>query len=95
VALAVVIFAAALALIATDRVHRTKVALAGAVLMLLTQTIDQEEAIGAIDWSTLGLLVGMMIVVRVTEPTGAYTWVAIRAGQLARGRPFASCSRSR
>jgi Na+/H+ antiporter NhaD/arsenite permease-like protein len=89
VALAVVIFAAALALIASDRVHRTKVALAGAVLVLLTQTIDQEEAIGAIDWSTLGLLVGMMIVVRVTEPTGAYTWVAIRAGQLSRGRPFA------
>src|SRR5687768_16199727 len=31
----------------------------------------------------------MMIVVRVTEPTGAYTWVAIRAGQLSKGRPFA------
>jgi Na+/H+ antiporter NhaD/arsenite permease-like protein len=31
----------------------------------------------------------MMIVVRVTEPTGAYTWVAIRAGQISKGRPFA------
>jgi Na+/H+ antiporter NhaD/arsenite permease-like protein len=30
-----------------------------------------------------------MIVVRVTEPTGAFTWVAIRAGQISRGRPFA------
>jgi Na+/H+ antiporter NhaD/arsenite permease-like protein len=59
------------------------------VLVLLTQTIDQEHAIEAIDWNTLGLLVGMMIVVRVTEPTGAYTWVAIRAGQLSKGRPFA------
>jgi Na+/H+ antiporter NhaD/arsenite permease-like protein len=89
VALAVVIFVLALALIATERVDRTKVALLGAVLVLLTQTIDQEHAIEAIDWNTLGLLVGMMIVVRVTEPTGAYTWVAIRAGQLSRGRPFA------
>ena len=87
--LAIVIFALALVLIATDRVDRTKVALLGAVLVLLTQTIDQEHAIEAIDWNTLGLLVGMMIVVRVTEPTGAYTWVAIRAGQLSRGRPFA------
>ena len=87
--LAILIFALALALIATERIDRTKVALLGAVLMLLTQTIDQEHAIEAIDWNTLGLLVGMMIVVRVTEPTGAYTWVAIRAGQLSKGRPFA------
>jgi Na+/H+ antiporter NhaD/arsenite permease-like protein len=43
----------------------------GAVLVLLTQTIDQEHAIEAIDWNTLGLLVGMMIVVRVAEPTRA------------------------
>ena len=87
--LAVIIFVLALALIATERVDRTKVALLGAVLVLLTQTIEQERAIEAIDWNTLGLLVGMMIVVRVTEPTGAYTWVAIRAGQLSKGRPFA------
>ena len=84
--LAIAIFALALVLIATERVDRTKIALLGAVLVLLTQTIDQEHAIEAVDWNTLGLLVGMMIVVRVTEPTGAYTWVAIRAG---------SCSRSR
>jgi Na+/H+ antiporter NhaD/arsenite permease-like protein len=89
VAPAIVIFVAALALIASERVDRTKIALLGAVLVLLTQTIDQEVAVEAIDWNTLGLLVGMMIVVRVTEPTGAYTWVAIRAGQLSKGRPFA------
>jgi Na+/H+ antiporter NhaD/arsenite permease-like protein len=89
VTLAIAIFAVALALIATERIDRTKVALLGAVLVLLTQTIDQEHAIEAIDWNTLGLLVGMMIVVRVTEPTGAYTWVAIRAGQISKGRPFA------
>jgi Na+/H+ antiporter NhaD/arsenite permease-like protein len=89
VTLAILIFVAALALIATERVDRTKVALLGGVLMLLTQTLDQHAAIEAVDWNTLGLLVGMMIVVRVTEPTGAYTWVAIRAGQLSKGRPFA------
>jgi Na+/H+ antiporter NhaD/arsenite permease-like protein len=88
-ALAVVLFAAALAVIATDRVHRTKVALVGAVLVLLTQTIPQEAAIEAIDWNTIGLLAGMMLIVRVTEPTGVYTWLAIRAGQVSRGRPLA------
>jgi len=86
--LAVGIFAVALIVIATEKVDRTKVALAGAVLVLLTQTIPQEAAIEAIDWNTLGLLAGMMLMVKVTEPTGVYTWLAIRAGQLSRGRPF-------
>ena len=85
---AVAIFVAALAAIASERFDRTKVAMLGAVLVLITQTIDQEQAIEAIDWATLGLLAGMMIVVRLTETTGVYTFVAIRAGQLARGRPF-------
>jgi Na+/H+ antiporter NhaD/arsenite permease-like protein len=89
VAFAVVVFAVALAVIASERVDRTKVALAAMVLVLLTGTIAQEEAIAAIDWNTLGLLAGMMIMVRVTEPTGVYAWLAIRAGQLSRGRPFA------
>jgi Na+/H+ antiporter NhaD/arsenite permease-like protein len=87
--LAVLVFAGALALIASERVDRTKVALAGMVVVLLTQTIDQHEAIEAVDWSTLGLLAGMMIMVKVTEPTGVYAWLAIRAGQISRGRPFA------
>ena len=86
---AIIVFAAALALIATERVDRTKVALAGMVVVLLTQTIGQEEAIEAIDWNTLGLLAGMMVMVKVTEPTGVYAWLAIQAGQISRGRPFA------
>jgi len=88
-ALAVVAFALALAVIASERVDRTKIALAAMVLVLLTGTIAQPEAIEAVDWNTLGLLAGMMIMVRVTEPTGVYAWLAIRAGQLSSGRPFA------
>jgi len=84
--LAIVIFAVALAAIASDRVDRTKVALVAAALMVLTQTIDQEHAIEAIDFNTIGLLAGMMLIVRLTEPTGVYTWLAIRAGQLSGGR---------
>lgn len=84
----VAIFLGALALIASDRVDRTKVAMVGATLVLLTQTIDQEQAIEAVDFNALGLLAGMMLVVRLTETTGVYTYVAIRAGQASRGRPF-------
>ncbi|HYI98214.1 MAG TPA: ArsB/NhaD family transporter [Thermoleophilaceae bacterium] len=87
--LAIVIFVVALAVIASERVDRTKVALLGATLIVLTQTIDQEHAIEAVDWNTIGLLAGMMLMVKLTETTGVYTWVAIRAGQLSKGRPLA------
>ncbi|HMJ02595.1 MAG TPA: ArsB/NhaD family transporter [Conexibacter sp.] len=88
-AVAIGIFAVALAAIATERIDRTRIAMLGALLMLLTQTIDQEQAIEAVDWGTLGLLAGMMVVVRLTERTGVYTYVAIRAAQRSRGRPLA------
>ena len=88
-AVAILLFAGVLGLIATERVDRTKIALLGAVALLLTQTIEQDAAIEAIDWNTLGLLAGMMLMVRLTEPTGVYTWLAIRAGQLSKGRPLA------
>ena len=61
----------------------------GAIAMLLTQTLDQEKAIEAIDFNTIGLLAGMMLMVKLTEGTGVYTWLAIRAGQLSGGRPLA------
>jgi Na+/H+ antiporter NhaD/arsenite permease-like protein len=88
-ALAVTIFLIALVAIASERVDRTKVALAGAALVVVTQTIDQEHAIEAIDFNTIGLLAGMMLMVKLTETTGVYTYLAIRAGQISRGRSMA------
>lgn len=87
--LAILIFGVALALIASERADRTKVALLGAGLVVVTQTIEQEQAIEAIDFNTIGLLAGMMLMVKLTETTGVYTYLAIRAGQLSRGRPLA------
>src|SRR5918994_4716873 len=88
--LAVLTFVVALAVIASERVHRTKVALLGATLVVLfVSEFDQEQAIEAVDFNTIGLLVGMMILVYLTQQTGVYDYVAIRAGQLSGGRSFA------
>jgi len=87
--LSIVIFAAALAAIAFDWAHRTKIALGGASLMVVLQIIDQEHAVEAIDWPTLGLLAGMMVIVSLAEPTGVFTYIALRATQLSRGNPIA------
>ena len=88
-AFAVAVFALSLIALATERIDRTKVALVGASLVVLSQTIDQDQAIEAVDWNTIGLLAGMMLMVKLTEPTGVYTYLAIRAGQISKGRPFA------
>jgi len=85
---AAAVFVAALAVIALEWVHRTKVALVGALIVVLVGVIDQEQAIEAIDWGTLGLLTGMMIIVGLTEKTGVFTYVALRTAQLSGGRPL-------
>jgi Na+/H+ antiporter NhaD/arsenite permease-like protein len=86
--LSITIFAAALAVIAFEWVHRTKVALIGAGLMVVLGVLDQEHAVAAVDWNTLGLLAGMMIIVGLTERTGVFTYLALRVAQLSRGRPL-------
>ena len=87
-AVAVITFVIALAVIASERVHRTKVALLGAAIVVLFVggDFDQEQAIESVDFNTIGLLAGMMILVYLTQQTGVYDYVAIRAGQLSRGR---------
>jgi len=86
--LAAAIFVIALAVIAFEWVHRTKVALVGAGLMVVLGVLDEERAIEAIDWRTLGLLAGMMILVGLTERTGVFTYVALRVAQLSHGSPL-------
>jgi Na+/H+ antiporter NhaD/arsenite permease-like protein len=77
-------------LIATERLHRTKVALLGAaIVVLFVDGFSQKAAIESVDFNTIGLLVGMMILVYLTQQTGVYDYVAIRAGQLSKGRPLA------
>jgi Na+/H+ antiporter NhaD/arsenite permease-like protein len=86
---AIAIFVVALAALALDWAHRTKIALGGAAAMVLVGAIDQEQAVEAIDWPTLGLLAGMMVIVGLTEPTGFFTYVALKATQISRGQPVA------
>ena len=89
-AIAVATFLIALALIASERIHRTKIALLGAAIVVLFvgDEFDQELAIESVDFNTIGLLAGMMILVYLTQQTGVYDYIAIRAGQFSGGRPL-------
>jgi Na+/H+ antiporter NhaD/arsenite permease-like protein len=89
-AIAVATFLIALAIIASEKMHRTNVALLGAaIVVLFVGDFSQEQAIEAVDFNTIGLLTGMMILVYLTQQTGVYDYLAIRAGQISGGRSFA------
>jgi Na+/H+ antiporter NhaD/arsenite permease-like protein len=92
VAFAVTVFAVAYALIASEKVNRVVVALAGAALMLAFRLVSAEDAFHStrfgIDWEVIFLLLGMMIVVGVMKQTGLFEYLAIWSAKQARGQPF-------
>ena len=86
---AIVIFVAAYALIISEKVHRTIVGLFGAMLMILFGILDQETAVHHVDFNTIGLLMGMMIIVNITSETGLFNFLAIWAAQKVKAQPIA------
>ena len=86
---AIVIFITAYALIISEKIHRTVVGLFGAMLMILLGIIDQETAVHHIDFNTIGLLMGMMIVVNITSETGLFNFLAIWAAKKVKAQPVA------
>lgn len=85
------VFLVSLGLIFSEKIHRTIVAIAGAVLMVglgrLLGFYSESMALEAIDFNTLGLLLGMMLLVSMLEPTGFFEYLAVMAARLSNGRP--------
>lgn len=85
--LAIGIFVVIYGLIIAEKIHRTIVAMIGGGLMVVLGIVDQETAIHHIDFNTLGLLVGMMIIVSITAETGLFKYIAVKAAKKAKGEP--------
>lgn len=85
--IAVAIFLVAYGLIISEKIHRTIVSLCGAALLILFGVLTQEEAVHGIDFNTIGLLVGMMIIVGITRRSGVFEYMAIKAAKASKGDP--------
>jgi Na+/H+ antiporter NhaD/arsenite permease-like protein len=89
---AISVFVVAYALIASDRINKTLVALVGAGLILAAGIVDAEAAFydheTGIDWNVIFLLFGMMIIVGVLRQTGVFEYVAVWAAKRAGGSPL-------
>jgi len=85
--LGILIFIITYVAIVSEKIHRMVVAVFGAGLMIVFHVLSQEEALAKIDFNTLGLLIGMMIIVNVIKQTGLFQYLAIKAAKLAKGNP--------
>jgi Na+/H+ antiporter NhaD/arsenite permease-like protein len=75
------------ATIMSEKINRSIIALVGAGVMILTGVLDQDEAIKGIDWNTIGLLTGMMILVSISRRSGMFQYLAIWSAKAAKAHP--------
>ncbi|MBZ0166840.1 MAG: hypothetical protein K8I00_08530, partial [Candidatus Omnitrophica bacterium] len=85
--LSIVIFVLSYLLIASDKVNKTIVAIVGGSLVVAAGLVPFEEAMAAVDFNVIFLLVGMMLCVKVISRTGFFEWIAITVAKQAGGDP--------
>ena len=71
----------------TEKLNRAVVALLGAVVMIFAGVLTQDGAIAGIDFNTLALLIGMMIIVGIAEKSGMFQYVAVWSAKKVRASP--------
>jgi len=86
-AVATVILAATYAVIISEKINRAVIALLGAGVMILAGVLNQKSALEGIDFNTIALLVGMMILVAITRRSGVFQFVAVWATKVVKGNP--------
>jgi len=75
-------------LIIAERLNRSIIALLGASLMIISGVLDQSEAVKGIDFNTLALLTGMMILVSIARRSGMFEYLAIWSAKRGRAEPW-------
>jgi Na+/H+ antiporter NhaD/arsenite permease-like protein len=83
-----ILFVATYAVIITDKINRAIVAGLGASLMVSLGVLNQQTAISGIDFNTLGLLAGMMVLVAITRGSGVFQYVAIWSAKKVEANPW-------
>src|SRR6266853_766986 len=72
-----------------DRLNRAIVALIAAAVVVLVGARDQAEALKGIDWNTIGVLAGMLIIMSIAQRSGVFQYLAVWSAQRTRANPAA------
>lgn len=83
-----VLFVLTYVLIVTERLNRAIIALSAACLMILGGVLTQRAAFEGVDFNTLGLLTGMMVIVGIAKNSGVFQYLAIWSAKKVNARPW-------
>ena len=75
--IAVLTFAGVYLLIMLGLRELTVASLAGVATLLLTGVLSWKEALGYVDFDVLGMLIGVMIMIRMLSDLGFFRWLGI------------------
>ena len=85
---AAILFALTYVVVMTEKINRAIVSLLAAGLMIVLGILNQEAAIRGIDFNTIGLLIGMMLIVAITRQSGIFQFLAIWAAKKVNAQPW-------
>lgn len=85
--LAILVFVATYVMLVWDRVNRAVIAMMAAGILVLLGVMTQEQAFESIDGNTIGLLLGMMVIVTITRATGLFEYIALWCARQTRAHP--------
>jgi Na+/H+ antiporter NhaD/arsenite permease-like protein len=85
---AVFVFLFTYALIVDERIHRAVAAMIGAAIVIFLHIVPWDSLLVYLDFGTIFLLMGMMIIVNTARTSGLFEYIAIRTAKLARGSPI-------
>ena len=83
-----VLFVLTYALIVAEKLNRAVVAVSAASLMVVGGVLTQEAAVQGIDFNTIGLLTGMMVIVAITRKSGVFQYLAIWSAKKVKADPW-------
>ena len=85
---AIGVFALTYQFVIADRINRSIIALLGAGIMVITGILSQDEAIRGIDFNTIALLTGMMVLVAIARRCGMFEYLAVWSAKQGRAQPW-------
>lgn len=82
------VFLISLIIIISEKINRTVIALLGAAAVVLMHFFKEKNPLEYIDFNTIGVLIGMMIIVGIFKNTGIFEYLAIYFAKKAKGDPW-------
>ena len=85
--IASIVLVCSYAVLFSEKLNRAVAVMLGAVVMILFGVLSYDEALKGIDFNTIALLIGMMIMVGIMEKSGAFQYAAVKSAKIVKANP--------